>query len=77
MKAMVNVCILVRVMPGKVAQVLGAIKALEDVRKAYDVFGRYDIVVFARPADHKAAARLSHKVHGISGVKSTETLVEG
>ncbi len=74
---MVNVCILVRALPGKGGSVLEAVKALQDVKKANNVLGRYDVVVFARTVDHKGASQLSHKVNAISGVKSTETLVEG
>lgn len=73
---MVNVCILIRTQPGQVKKVLGAVKKMKGVEEAFAVFGRYDVAVFASPADLEEARAISRKVNALGGVKSSETLVE-
>lgn len=69
-------CILIRVLPGKGAEVLRAVKEFPEVKSAYLVFGRYDVVAFAEAPTYEALSALAAKVNAIPGVKSTETLIE-
>ncbi len=69
-------CILIRVFPGKGIEVLEAVRKLLEVKDAYLVFGRYDIVVFAEAPTFEALSALIVKINATSGVKSTESLIE-
>jgi uncharacterized protein with GYD domain len=71
-----QVCILIRVLPGRGFEVLEAVKKLPEVKSAYFVFGRYDIVVFAEASTFEAISTLVIKVNATSGIKSTESLIE-
>jgi len=70
-------CILVRTLPGKVETTLNDIKKIENVVKAFPVYGRYDIVAFVEAQNFESAFKTSGKINSIKGVKSTETAVEG
>jgi len=70
-------CVLIRVVPPKGPAVLDAVKKIPEVKSAYLVFGRYDIVAFAEAPSYDALSALSNKLHAIAGTKSTETLIEG
>ena len=70
-------CVLIRVVPPKGPDVLNAVKKILEVKSAYLVFGRYDIVAFAEAPSYDALSTLSNKLHAIVGTKSTETLIEG
>jgi len=69
-------CILIRVLPGKGTKALDAIKKFVEVKSAYLVFGRYDIVAFAEAPTFEAISTLTSRVNAIPEVKSTETLLE-
>lgn len=69
-------CILIRVLPGKAAEVLEAVKKFPGIKSAYFVFGRYDIVAFAEASTYEALSALTTKVNAIPGIKSTESLIE-
>jgi len=56
---------------------LDAVKKIPEVKSAYFVFGRYDIVAFVETPSYDAVSKLSNKLHAIVGTKSTETLIEG
>lgn len=70
-------CILVRTLPGKVETTLNDIKKIENVVKAFPVYGRYDIVAFVEAKNFESVFKTSGKINSIKGVKSTETAVEG
>ena len=72
-----NACILIRVLPGKAAVALEAVKKLPEVKSACFVLGRYDIVAFAEAPTFEALSSLSSKINAIKELKSTETLIEG
>jgi DNA-binding Lrp family transcriptional regulator len=72
-----NACILIRVLPGKAAAALEAVKKLPEVKSAHLVLGRYDIVAFAEAPTFEAVSSLSSKINAIKELKSTETLIEG
>jgi uncharacterized protein with GYD domain len=67
---------LIEALPGKVETVLSHIKKIESVRKAFMVFGRFDIVAFIEAPDYEAMRKLSLEVNAIEGVEQTETIVE-
>jgi len=71
-----NACILIRVLQGKAAAALEAVKKFPEVKSAYFVLGRYDIVAFAEAPTYEAASSLSSKINAIKELKSTETLTE-
>jgi len=69
-------CILIRILPGKGDKVLESVKKFPEVKSAYFVFGRYDIVAFAEASTFEALSSLISKINAISGIKSTESLME-
>ena len=71
-----NACILIRVLPGKAAAALEAVKKFSEVKRVYFVFGRYDIVAFAEAATYEAISSLTTGINSIKELKSTETLIE-
>ncbi|MFQ6076536.1 MAG: Lrp/AsnC ligand binding domain-containing protein [Candidatus Bathyarchaeia archaeon] len=73
---MVNACVLVRVIPGRLEDVANALKGVANVRKSFVTFGRYDAVVFIEAPDVKTAADTALEVNALAGVKSTETALE-
>ena len=72
-----NACILIRVLPGKAAAALEAVKKLPEVKRTHFVLGRYDIVAFTEAPTFEALSSLSSKINAIKELKSTETLIEG
>jgi DNA-binding Lrp family transcriptional regulator len=49
---------------------------LKGVRKAFVVYGRFDMIAFAATDDYPEIRRLTGTINAIEGVRSTETLVE-
>ena len=72
---MVLACILVCCEPGKFKEVIGELKKIEGVKRAFDVHGRWDVVVEIEVADIKALGEAALKIHGLPGVRATETLI--
>lgn len=70
-------CILIRALPGKTTVVLGAVKKFQEIKSAFMVFGRYDVVAFAEAPNYEDISALTAKVNAISEIKSTESLIEG
>jgi len=73
---MMNSCVLVRASTGKAMAVLDEIRKVKNVRKAFAVYGRYDIVAFVEAPDFKAVAGASRAINALDGIKSTETAIE-
>ncbi|MHA1632012.1 MAG: Lrp/AsnC ligand binding domain-containing protein [Candidatus Freyarchaeota archaeon] len=73
---MLNACILLKVVPTKAENVLESVMKVEGVRKAYFTYGRFDIVVFLEAEDYTSLRKATTVINSISGVRSTETLVE-
>lgn len=69
-------CILIRVLPGKGSEAIEAVKKFPEVKKAYFVFGRYDIVAFVEAPNYKALSKVTAGINAIKDLKSTETLIE-
>ncbi|MEM1538161.1 MAG: Lrp/AsnC ligand binding domain-containing protein [Candidatus Nezhaarchaeales archaeon] len=73
---MVKACIAIKAVPTKVDSILKELNGLKEVKKAYNVYGRFDIVALIEAADNRAIAELSGKINSMDGVRSTETFVE-
>ena len=73
---MLNACILIRVVPIKAKEVLEALKKFKEVKKAFMVLGRYDIVTFIEAPDYETISNLSAKVNSLQGIRRSETFVE-
>lgn len=52
-------------------------KGIEGVLDAYPVFGRFDMVVLLEAKDFTSLMRTVVRVSALTGVRSTETLIEG
>jgi len=74
---MLNACVLIKIVPTKADLILEAVKTIEEVRKAYLTYGRFDIVAFLEVEDYKELREVTIRINEIPGVRSTETLAEG
>ncbi|MBM5805279.1 MAG: Lrp/AsnC family transcriptional regulator [Candidatus Verstraetearchaeota archaeon] len=72
-----HACVLIRAMPGKVAESLKDVKKIKGVVKAFPVFGRYDVVAFAQAPDFNSVMKISKQINAIRGIRGTETAIEG
>jgi DNA-binding Lrp family transcriptional regulator len=73
---MLNACILLKIVPTKTHAILSAVRAINNVRKTYPTYGRFDITVFVETEDYKKLRAVTTKINSIEGVRSTETLPE-
>jgi len=71
-----NSCVLIRAFAGKIRAVLDEVKKVKNVRKAFVVYGRYDVVAFVEAPDFKAIIGTSRTINTIDGIRSTETSIE-
>lgn len=69
-------CLLVKTAPTRTDEVLAKMKKTKGVKKAYVVYGRFDMVAFVEGPGYPALRDLTAKVNSIDGVRSTETLAE-
>jgi len=69
-------CILIRVMPGNSSEALKAVKKFPEVKKAYFVFGRFDLVAFVEAPSYEAISKITASINAVDVLKSTETLIE-
>jgi DNA-binding Lrp family transcriptional regulator len=73
---LISACILIRAERGKFEEVANKLKQIPEVKEAYSVLGRYDIVVDVEAPDSKALAHAIVKANRLGGVVFTETLPE-
>ncbi len=71
---MLEACVLIKTVPTRVEEILTSIKARNEVKKAYIVYGRWDIVAFIEISDYKQLKFLTSEINSLKGVRSTETL---
>ena len=74
--AMLNACVLLKVVPTKADVILNDLAVIDGVRKAYLAYGRFDIVVFVETKDYKELRRITSQINEIDGLRRTETLAE-
>ena len=72
-----NTCILIKTTPLEADEVLLKTRKIKGVRKAFLGYGRYDIIAFGAAPGYPEMRKISELINEISGVRSTETLVEG
>jgi uncharacterized protein with GYD domain len=73
---MTSACMLIRTEAGKFEKVTDNLDQILEVKKAFPVIGRFDVVVDLEAADPKALAKIVMKVNRLAGVVYTETLTE-
>ncbi len=73
---MLNACVLIKTTPLQTESVLQKTVRLRGVRKAFVVYGRFDMIAFAETDDYPEIRKLTGTINAIEGVRSTETLVE-
>jgi uncharacterized protein with GYD domain len=71
---LISACVLIRAERGKFDAVADNLKQIPQVKVAFSVLGRYDIVADFEAANSKALAHAILKVNRLSGVVFTETL---
>ena len=69
-------CTLIKCEAGKTFQVVEKIKAIENVKKVFSCSGQFDVAVLLEAPNLKTLGETAVKLHGISEVKSSETLME-
>jgi len=73
---MISACVLIRAERGKFDQVAKNLKQIPEVKAAFSVLGRYDIVADLEAEDSKRLAHAILKANRLSGVVFTESLPE-
>jgi uncharacterized protein with GYD domain len=73
---MISACVLIRTERGKFEEVTERLKQFKEVKNAFAVLGRYDVVVDLEAPDFKALGSIVLRMGRIAGVVFTETLVE-
>ncbi len=73
---MTSACILIKVVPTRIDQILTKVRELIETRKAYPVYGRWDIAAFIQVSEYKQLKHLTSRINSYEGVRSTETLAE-
>lgn len=73
---MVSACLLIRAERGKFDVLAKNLKQIPEVKSAFSVLGRYDIVADIEASDSRSLARAILKANRLSGVVFTETLPE-
>jgi hypothetical protein len=71
-----NACILIKTVPLQTESVLENTRSLKGVRKAFIVYGRYDMVAFVEASGYPEIRKLTGAINSAQGVRSTETLVQ-
>jgi DNA-binding Lrp family transcriptional regulator len=71
---MLNACILVKTIPTRIVATLSDIKKFKQLRKAYPVYGRWDIVAFMEVSEYRELKEITAQINAMKGVRSTETL---
>jgi len=73
---MTSACMLIRTERGKFEQVADNLNQIPEVKSAFSVIGRFDVVVDLEAAGIKQLAKAVLKTNRLAGVVYTETLVE-
>ncbi|MHA2407069.1 MAG: Lrp/AsnC ligand binding domain-containing protein [Candidatus Ranarchaeia archaeon] len=63
--------------PKKLKKLIDLLKKHSEVKSAFVVYGRVDIVVFIEAGDYQKISEISHTINQTPTVTYTETLVEG
>jgi DNA-binding Lrp family transcriptional regulator len=71
----ISVYIFVQVEQGEPWQVAAEVSKIQGVKTAHTVTGQYDIIVFAELEDLESLKDVAKRIHGIEGVRHTQTAV--
>ena len=63
--------------PKKLKKLITQLKQYKEVKDAFVVYGRVDIVIFVQADSYKRISEISHEINSTPTVTYTETLVEG
>ncbi|MBS7610218.1 Lrp/AsnC ligand binding domain-containing protein [Candidatus Bathyarchaeota archaeon] len=73
---MVSACVLIRTSRGRYQEVLERLKQFKEVKMAFPVLGRWDVVADVETQNFQSLGRLIMKIGTLGGIVFTETLVE-
>ncbi|HDI46724.1 MAG TPA: Lrp/AsnC family transcriptional regulator [Candidatus Methanomethylia archaeon] len=73
---MVQACILIKAKTKSVFDVVKQLEQMEEVKDAFPVFGRFDVVAFIEVESRDRVVELARKINSLEGVIRTETLLE-
>lgn len=68
-------CVLIKVIPGKHKDVATALRRQSEVKKAFPVLGRQDVIANVDVSGTRELASLVSQIQALSAVKGTETLI--
>jgi DNA-binding Lrp family transcriptional regulator len=71
---MLNACVLIKTIPTRIQETLSEVKKFKQVKKAYMVYGRWDIVALMDVSEYKELKAITAEINAMKGVRSTETL---
>jgi uncharacterized protein with GYD domain len=73
---MLSVCVLIRTLHGKDANVVKSLSQLDGIKRIFPVLGRFDVVVDLEVSDFKELGNIVMRMGNFYGVVFTETLIE-
>jgi DNA-binding Lrp family transcriptional regulator len=73
---LISACILIRTERGRMEELAKKLTQIPEIKRAFPVLGRYDIVADVEAANSKALARAVTKTMRLGGIVFTETLPE-
>src|SRR6267378_4040426 len=73
---LISACILIRTERGRMEELAKKLRQIPQIKRAFPVLGRYDIVADVEAANGKQLARAVTKTMRLGGVVFTETLPE-
>ncbi|MCX8205005.1 MAG: Lrp/AsnC ligand binding domain-containing protein [Candidatus Nezhaarchaeota archaeon] len=73
---MIRACMLIRSERGRFREVAERVKQFKEVKDAFTVLGRYDVVADLEAEDFKELSSVALRIGRLAGVVFTETLVE-
>lgn len=73
---MIRACMLIRSERGRFREVAERVRQFKEVKDAFTVLGRYDVVVDLEAEDYAALSSVAMRIGRLAGVVFTETLVE-
>ena len=73
---LISACILIRTERGRMEELAKKLSQIPEIKRAFPVLGRYDIVADVEAANGKQLARAVTKTMRLGGIVFTETLPE-
>jgi DNA-binding Lrp family transcriptional regulator len=73
---LISACILIRTERGRMEELAKKLKQIPEIKRAFPVLGRYDIVADVEAANGKQLAHAVTKTMRLGGIVFTETLTE-